>query len=1021
MRPGFVFLFAAALLGRSVFAADEEKIGYNQSIRPILSDNCFACHGPDANQRKGKLRLDVREAAIEKEAIVPGQPDASELVKRILASDLEDLMPPADSHKVLTSEQKNLLVRWIKEGAVYEGHWAYIPPVNPKTPDGKNGIDHLVGQRLKSLGLEPSPEADRRTLARRLYFDLVGLPPTPQEVEAFAKDKSPGAYEALVEKLLASPHYGEQMAIPWLDVVRFADTIGYHSDNPRNIWPYRDYVIRAFNENKPFDQFTLEQLAGDLLPNSGLEQKIGSAFNRLLLSTEEGGAQPRDYEYRMLTDRVRAVGTVWMGQTLGCAACHDHKFDPIAQKDFYAMGAFFADITEPIIGKREPGMLVPDEEQTAELKRLEARLANAQKEYDADHPELEGAFAEWQEEQLAAVETERFWSQLRPKSFESAGGARGEVQENNAVLVKGEKPDKDVYTIAFSKILNPISGLLLEALPHRSLGGRGSGRAGNGNFVVSEIKAELKRANGDKTELEFTAAQASVEQTFAADINPGKRWAASAVIDGNTEKYGWAILPEVTKPQKLALELASPVVLDGGDTLTVAIYQNHGYGSHTLGHFRVSASSSLDAVRAPLMEALPMELAEALKKNAADRTDEETSKLLARFKSVSPALAELRDEIADAQKAKTDFETSVPRCLVSVSMDEPRSVQVLPRGNFLVESGEVVQPALPIYLAGENKSKERLTRLDLAEWLVSRENPLTARVTMNRLWAQFFGAGLSKVLDDLGSQGETPPNQALLDWLGCEFMDSGWNFKHMVRLIVTSRAYKQSSIASPELRERDPYNRALAAQSRWRLDAELVRDTAMAISGLLERTIGGPSVKPYQPDGYWENLNFPPRTYEHSRNEGQYRRGLYTWWQRSFVHPSMLAFDAPTREECVAERNRSNIPQQALVLLNDPTYVEASRTFAERILTECSGDSKTRIVWAWRQALQRTPSSQEIATLEELLNKHLADYRATPVAAEALLSVGLTPAADQLSKPELAAWTNVARAILNLHETITRS
>jgi hypothetical protein len=824
MRPGFALLCVFAIFVRCVDAAEQPAVGFNQSIRPILSDNCFACHGPDAAQRKGKLRLDVREAAIERKAIVPGKPDESELIKRIFADDPDDLMPPADSHKVLTSAQKDLLKKWVAAGAVYEGHWSYIPPLKPQTPAGSTGIDHLVRERLNTIGLKPSPQADPRTLIRRLYFDLIGLPPTPEEVEAFERDSSSENYARLVEKLLAMPEYGERMAIPWLDVVRFADTIGYHSDTARNVWPYRDYVIRAFNENKPFDQFTIEQLAGDLLPNPTLEQKVASAFNRLLLTTEEGGAQPKDYEARMLTDRVRAVGTVWMGQTLGCAACHDHKFDPISQKDFYAMGAFFADITEPIIGKREEGMLVPTQSQQAELDQLENTLAALQKEFDAGKPELEEAFARWEKEQLV-----------------------------------------------------PLSALLKD-----------------------EIAAVL-RTPADKR-----------------------------------------------KPKQKEM-------------------------------------------------------------------------LFGHFKSVAPELAELRDRLAAARKEKKKFESTVPRCIVSVSSEEPRTVRILPRGDFLNETGEIVQPALPKFLAGEPPSDRKLTRLDLAKWLVGRENPLTARVTMNRLWKQFFGTGLSKVLDDFGAQGEPPPNQALLDWLACEFMDSGWDMKHMVRFIVMSDTYKQSSIVTPELRARDPYNRELAAQSRWRLEAELVRDNALAVSGLLVRKIGGPSAKPYQPDGYWENLNFPPRTYDASRDANQYRRGLYAWWQRSYMHPSLLAFDAPTREECIAERTRANIPQQALVLLNDPTYVEASRAFAERIMIECRGDVRAKIEWTWRETLSRNPGSEELAALQSLYEKHLSEYSADPKSAEMLLSVGIKDRNKNLNVAELAAWANVARAILNLHETITRS
>lgn len=1016
IRSAFAILLAAACGSASAV----DKIGFNESIRPILSDNCFACHGPDAKNRKGKLRLDMREAAIEKKAFLPGKPDESEAIKRIFTTDKDDLMPPPDSHKVLTSEQRDLLKRWVAEGAVYEGHWAYLPPVKPPTPAGANGVDYLVGERLKSLGLKASAEADRRTLIRRLHFDLTGLPPTPAEAAAFEQDGAPDAYARLVDELLSSPHYGERMAIPWLDAVRFADTIGYHSDNPRNVWPYRDYVIKAFNENKPFDQFTREQIAGDLLPNSSPEQKVASAFNRLLLTTEEGGAQPKDYEARMLTDRVRAIGTAWLGATIGCAQCHDHKFDPATQRDFYSLGAFFADIQEPIIGRREDGMLTPDKKQAVELDRLQAAVDRLQKDYDGGHAELKEAFARWEKSQMESLEMERFWRQLKPAQAESAGGAKLEIQGDNSILVKGKKPEKDVYQLSFTNSPNPIAGLRLEALPHDSLPAKGSGRAGNGNFVVTEVLASLQRGSSE-IPVKFASARASIEQALAAEANPDKRWSAAAVIDGNTNSFGWAILPDVTRPQQLVLELAEPLKLEAGDELRVQIIQNHGAGNHTLGHFRLSASSSYDVARAPFESRPSGEIATLLAKPG--RSESENEKLFAHFKSVTPELAGLRQELDAARKARSDFEASVPRCLVSMKADQPRTVRILPRGNFLIETGDIVQPALPAFLKTSFKAPadRALTRLDLANWLVARDQPLTARVTMNRLWKQFFGIGLSKILDDLGAQGEPPVNQRLLDWLACEFMDSGWDIKHMVRLIVTSRTYKQTSVVSPELRARDPYNRELAAQSRWRIEAELVRDNALAISGLLVPKIGGPSAKPYQPDGYWENLNFPVRSYDASKGPEQYRRGLYTWWQRSFVHPAMLAFDAPTREECAADRNRSNIPQQALALLNDPSFVEASKAFAARILGECHGAASDRISWAWRQALQRAPRPDEIELAQGLLEKQLAEYRAQPKSAEELLGVGLEAPPSSLDKAELAAWTNVARVILNLHETITRN
>ena len=1034
---------SALLLTASAASSDAaETITYNRDIRPILSDKCFFCHGPDQNQRKGKFRLDVREDAVTKKAIVPGQPDESGVIRRIRTTDPEEVMPPLDSHRTLTAAQKDLLARWIAAGAKYEAHWAYVPPVRPATPPGKNPIDVLVLQRLHELGLEPFPQADRRTLARRLYFDLIGLPPKPEAVEAFARDKSPDAVSQLVEKLLAMPQFGERMAIGWLDVARFADTIGYHSDNPRNVWPYRDYVIKAFNENKPFDQFTREQLAGDLLPNCTQETKVGSAFNRLLLSTEEGGAQPKDYEARMLTDRVRAVGSVWLGQTIGCAQCHDHKFDPFTQRDFYSLGAFFADIKEPIIGGREPGMLVPDDKQAPELSRLEADLAKAQKEYDAPHPEWAAAYADWQKVHLGATLQDRHWTALTPLHAESANGSKLKIEKDHSVLVSGKKSETDTYTVSFTNGVNDVVGLRLEALPHDSLPAKGPGRADNGNFVLTEVTARIQRADQTTNVVSFKSARADVEQAGDGQSGGYATYGAAATIDGDAKgaEPGWAILPAAGQPHQLVLALAAPLTLQPGDRLTLELKQNR--AGHLLGHFRIGVTTNAAAVDGNLRFPPAKEIGELLQIAADQRDAAQKEKLFAHFKSVAPEAAAPRDQLAAARKAKSEFEAKLPRCLVSATNDEPRTVRILPRGNFLIETGDVMKPALPAVLAGSASSAgdRKLNRLDLANWLVSGENPLTARVVMNRLWKQFFGMGLSKVVDDLGAQGELPPNQALLDWLACEFMsptapdpDSriahhasrppphAWDMKHMIRLIVNSDAYQRTSVPTEKLRTRDPLNRELAVQSRWRLDAELVRDNALSVSGLLVEKIGGPSVKPYQPDGYWENLNFPVRSYDATVGPDQYRRGLYVWWQRSYLHPSLVAFDAPTREECAADRNRSNIPQQALVLLNDPTYVEASRAFATRVLQEGGGNTKARLTWAWRQVLDRKPRADELKTLEPLLTKHLAEYRTNPSAAEAFLKIGQTPLPSKIDQAELAAWTNIARVILNLHETITRS
>ena len=818
-----------------------EAVSFNRDIRPLLSDNCFHCHGPDASHRQADLRLDLRDEAVAAGAIVPGKAAESSLVERIRSTDADLVMPPPESHKKLDATQRDLLARWIEEGAVYQKHWAYDPPVKAAVPAGTRAIDHLVGARLATLGLEPSAEADRRTLIRRLALDLTGLPPTPADVDAFVDDPSPDAYEKLVERLLASPHYGERMAIGWLDVVRFADTIGYHSDNPRNVWPYRDYVIASFNDNKPFDRFTIEQLAGDLLPDASQETRVASAFNRLLLTTEEGGAQPKDYEARMLTDRVRAVGAVWLGQTTGCAGCHDHKFDPITMRDFYALGAFFADIEEPAIGRREEGMVVAPPDDLKKLADLDAALAAAKQKLNAVAPQLDAAQTQW-EHDLAAYDVTL--PELKPD-------AKATDAEKNAAAQ-----------------------------------------------VAAALKKELAKRNGGQRE--------AIRKYFRS----------------------------VVSPQLFRAE---------------------------------------------------------------------------------------QDAFAKAEHDRTAFYDSLTRCLVTVKKPVPGVVHILPRGNWMDESGEVMKPAFPAYLPAPKIEDREPTRLDLAQWLVSREHPLTARVVMNRLWKQFFGTGLSKVLDDLGAQGEPPVHPELLDWLACEFMDSNWDVKHMVRTIVTSATYKQTSVAPADRIAADPANREFARQSAWRVEAELVRDAALATSGLLVRTIGGPSVKPYQPDGYWENLNFPVRTYPNDTGAKQYRRGLYTWWQRSFLHPSMLAFDAPSREECCAERTRSNIPQQALALLNDPSYVEAARMFAARIMSEGGSSPDERAAWAWRQALQRLPRVEELETVMPLYRRQFAAYQADRTAADALAKVGFAAAPTGVDSAELAAWTHVARVLLNLHETITRN
>ncbi|MFO1461748.1 MAG: PSD1 and planctomycete cytochrome C domain-containing protein [Verrucomicrobiota bacterium] len=1021
------FWFAGLLLPAAALVA-APKVDFNRDIRPVLSDNCFACHGPDVAKVKGGLRLDDRERALQpaksgKVALVPGKPEASELIARIQTADAEDRMPPAESHKSLTAPQKELFRRWIAEGAEYKGHWAYVQPVRTQAPPGPAAVDFLVGRRLKEAGLKPAPAADRRTLLRRLSWDLSGLPPTPEEIAAFENDPAPDAYERRVEALLASPRYGERMALPWLDAVRFADTIGYHSDTPRNIWPYRDYVIRAFNRNMPFDQFTREQLAGDLLPNPTLDQKVASGFNRLLLTTEEGGAQAKDYEARYLTDRVRAVGSVWLGQTIGCAQCHDHKFDPITSRDFYSMGAFFADVSETIVGAREPGMTVPNDDQSEVLALHEREVSALQREWDGAHPGLSARFETWRDTERARILSDDLWITSKAASATSSEGAELRIRDDASILATGKNPDRETYVIRFTNAIPQLAGLQVEALPDDSLPSKGPGRAGNGNFVLTELTVRVESPSGPMRALSLRNPRASVEQTSHVDANPYGRWSAASAVDGDArgEAAGWAILPQVGRMQRLRVTTERVESLVPGEVLVVELRQRHGDG-HNLGRFRIQWTGDSGLADAPVVESAPAEIAALLRTSPTALDDAGRARLLEYYKESDPQLAPLHQRLVDARKAKAEFEATLPLTLVTMRTDTPRVVRILPRGNWMIETGEEVAPALPSFLAPRRASSARLTRLDLANWIVSPENPLTARVIVNRVWRQFFGTGLSKVADDFGAQGEPPSHPELLDWLACEFRESGWDLKHLVRLIVLSSTYRQDSRASRELLARDPDNRLLGRQGRWRIEAELVRDQALAVSGLLVADIGGPSAKPYQPPGYWENLNFPVRNYDASPGAQQYRRGLYTWWQRSYVHPSLLAFDAPTREECAAERNRSNIPQQALVLLNDPSYVEAARGFAVRILkAPTTANDAARADWAWREVLGRAASAGERETILALLEKHRAEFRSDPDAAARFLKVGAAPPPSDLDPASLAAWTDVARALLSLHETLTRS
>jgi hypothetical protein len=1030
-RIGLLAILGLVLPG---VAHSQDPISFNRDIRPILSDNCFFCHGPDNNKREADLRLDTLEGLHGTDgkpgAIVPGKPDASMLVQRILADDPAEHMPPANSGKKLSADQIELLKRWVAQGGRYEGHWAFLPRKASGSVGGTRSdlqtlsrIDALVDADLAKQGLRPSPKADRITLLRRLYFDLTGLPPTEIQVQEFMSDASADAYERLVDRLLASPHFGERMAMWWMDLVRYADSVGYHGDQEVSVSPFREYVIGAFNTNKPFDTFTIEQLAGDLLPTPTLEQKIASGYNRLGMMSAEGGVQDREYLAKYMAERVRNASGTWLGITLGCAECHDHKFDPLSTRDFYKFGAFFADIKERGLysgansdGNWGPYVKVPTQEQQEQFSAIDQNIAKVQSFIDQNSPELLADFEAWQSAQVP-------WVVLKPEGLVSLEGVTLKALPDGSFLASGKNPATDTYLFTTSQLPPGVTALRLEVLPEDSLPQRGPGRAGNGNFVLSEFVVHHRVADGQTKPVALANPTATYEQTGAAGGNPYGKWTIASALDGDAKgrNWGWAVMEQVGRSHAAFFETAEDLTLGSGDSLVIGLWQNLDNPHHTIGRFRLSATTAKRPVQA--QSSLSLELQTVLSKPNSERSQQEQAKLLAHFRSIAPRLEPKRQELAALKKSREELDKQVATTLVT-EVVSPRMVRVLARGNWMDESGEVVLPAFPVALAAHTAkvapaNADRLNRLDLAKWIVDPDHPLTSRVLVNRLWKLFFGAGISRKLDDLGAQGEWPSHPELLDELAQWMVDTGWDLKRWIKTVVMTQAYQRSSNADAQARDQDPYNRYLARQSRFRLDAEMVRDNALSVGGLLVTKLGGRSVRPYQPPGYWAYLNFPQREWQNGAGEELYRRGLYTHWQRQYLHPSLLVFDAPNREECTADRPRSNTPLQSLVLLNDPAYIEAARSFAELIARQ-NGDESAKLEYAFGRALSRLPEDQEKQILVSLYRSHVEQFKSSLESAKELLGVGTRPAASDIDPAELAAWTSVARAVMNLHEFITR-
>jgi len=987
-------------------SAGDEEISFNRDIRPILSDNCFACHGPDPNTREADLRLDVRENALSMEAIVPGDRKASELYWRITSDERIEVMPPPESHKSLTETERKLLTRWIEQGAEYEAHWAYLPV---ERPDGTNGlagpevIDHLVKDQLDAEGLQMSAPAEEVTLLRRLHFDITGLPPAPEDLATFRRI----GRAAYVDRLLASPHFGERMAIEWLDAVRYADTVGYHGDQEIEVSAFRDWVIEAFNRNQPFDRFTIEQIAGDLLPDATLDQKVAASYHRLGQSSEEGGIQNAEYQAKYQAERVRTTATAWLGATLACAECHDHKFDPYTTRDFYEFAAFFADILEKgawtgdgsyqedvqpyeeagiAFGERGPELSVPTAEDQAKIERIESRLAEAKRERDRPDPALDGAARDW------AAETRRAIAEDRPADYvylEERGGKNG-VETKGWKFVDEKKGQ--VRRGAVARVQE--SEKLVQHI----------GRARKNPIEVSDGDVLFAYAWLDP---ENPPRQVMLQFHHHEGGWQHRAWWGEDVIPYGKGSDGPAHrrrghLPATGEWVRLEVPVAE-IGLDAGDRITELAYTQFGGRVYW---DTVGLRSTNDRYQ---WAEVPERIRAIVAKPEAQWSEEEEKTLLAHYRTIAPEREAIRARIAKLESRLRDARDAVRTIPATISA-EPREIRILPRGNWMDRSGEVVTAETPHFLPEVEVDKGEGTRLELARWLVSPENPLTARTFVNRLWARFFGNGISANLEDLGSQGRWPTHPRLLDWLAAEFVESGWDVKHMVRTIVLSETYAQSSDATPGLLETDPYNRLLARQSAIRLPAELVRDNALAVSGLLNPELGGRSVRPYQPAGYYQHLNFPRRTYQADRDEDQYRRGVYTHWQRTFLHPAMKAFDAPSREECTMERESSSTPLQALVLLNDPSFVEAAKMLAAR-----SED----LVDLFERVLTRAPTPKELLVLEELETSEQKRLSSDPAAAEELLGVGLEDVEAE-NPVALAARTAVARTVLNLHETITR-
>ena len=1045
-------LFLVYFLVCSVQA--ERKLEFNRDIRPILSDGCFHCHGPDEKERKGGLRLDLESDAFKNAksgfpAIVKGDPDESEIIARIfLSDDDEEHMPPLDSGKSITLEQKEILKKWIEQGAEYQGHWAFINPQRspvPKVIGAKHPIDGFIQKRLSEEGMQMQALADKETLLRRVSLDLTGLPPTLSEVDDFLADTSENAYEKVLDRLLGSPHYGERMALEWLDLARYADSNGFQSDGSRDMWLWRDWLINAFNRNIPFDQFTIEQLAGDMLPNPSQDQVVATGFNRNHRLNGEGGRIVDEWFVETVIDRVETTGTTWLALTMSCARCHDHKYDPISQKEFFEFFAYFNSNDESGVlaanGKNgfntAPFLKVPNSEQKRKISHLEDSLQKSQDERKSAESKMEDALTKWlkqtREELVKNKAQPSPWKKLTNEKVLSKGGAQFKKQKDGSWLGTGKNPSNDTYEIRSPFNSKELSGVLLESFSDPSFKGIKFGRSGNGNFVMTglEVRLEHKDKNKKPIVLKLDKAEASYEQEGYPAIQVVKN-AANLKKKGSK---GWAVHGSNPPKQRslMAMFMAkSPISVPEGAELVITIYHQSGFADHNLGRFRIQYAekkvSSLDGV-----SGIPENLVPLVRKNVEGLAPQELNQLKKYFRTeVENPVSVAKVKADQSKKALDDFMSKVPSTMIMKEKSAPRDAFILNRGEY-DQPTEKVGRALPAVLPPLPEGQPN-DRLGLARWLVSGDHPLTARVWVNRIWERLFGVGIVKTSENFGSQAEWPVHPELLDWLAVEFAKptalpkingkpaQAWDMKGMIKFIMLSKTYRQNSSAPDGYFRKDPENRLLARGPRFRLHGELVRDQALASSGLLIKKVGGPSTRPYMPKGVWSETNRYGNltNYKADEGEGLYRRSMYTFWKRTAAPPSMLLFDAPNREICYPKRSRTNTPLQALALLNEVTYVEAARSLAERMMKEGGAGIRDRLTTGYRLATSRSPDKQTLSVLQKGFEERKIHFQENQEAAKQMISHGKKKPDENLEPVELAAYTVTANVLLNLDRVITK-